>query len=93
MTVMTQTTVPEWTLGWRLQRSLAHAGMDIEDMAKEIGVSRQTISRWINERSDPRLGYLKLWALRTGVPIEWLLTGGVISLRIQTPAPGSAAAA
>jgi len=37
MTVMTQTTVPEWTLGWRLQRSLAHAGMDIEDMAKEIG--------------------------------------------------------
>ena len=74
---MTQT-IPEWTLGWRLQRSLAHAGISIDDMAKEIGVSRQTISRWVNDHSDPRIGFLKLWALRTGVPLEWLVSGGSV---------------
>ena len=74
---MAETTVPEWTLPWRLQRSLAHADMTVEDMAEELGVSRQTISRWLNERSDPRISYLKLWALRTGVPLGWLLSGGL----------------
>ena len=88
------TTVPDWTLGWRMKRALAHADLTIEDMAAELGVSRSTASGWVNDRgAEPRVGYLKLWALRTGVPFEWLISGRVISLRIQTPAPGSAAAA
>jgi transcriptional regulator with XRE-family HTH domain len=91
MTVMTQP-IPEWTLGWRLQRSLAHAGMSIDDMAAELGVSRQTVSRWVNDHVDPRLGYLKLWALRTGVPLGWLVDDGVISSRIG-PGPDSLGAA
>lgn len=91
---MTQATdIPEWTLGWRLQRSLAHAGVSMDEMAEELGISRRMVSRWINEHARPRTAYLKVWALRTGVPLEWLLTGGGISLLIQTPAPGSAAAA
>src|SRR6266705_6716894 len=66
-------TVPEWTLGWRMQRALAHAGMSVEQMAGELGVSRSTISRWLNDRgAAPRAAYLKLWALRTGVPYGWL---------------------
>lgn len=99
MTVMTHT-IPEWTLGWRLQRSLAHADMSIDDMAAELGVSRQSVSRWVNDHVDPRLGYLKLWALRTGVPLGWLVDGGAIIPRIQSPldravqpSSGSAAAA
>lgn len=72
---MTADQIPEWTLGWRLQRSLAHAGMSIEDMAGELGVSRQSVSRWLNERAEPRIGYVKLWAIRTGVPLEWLVGG------------------
>jgi transcriptional regulator with XRE-family HTH domain len=70
--------VPEWTLGWRMQRALAHAGITIEEMASELGVSRSTVSRWVNDHgADPRIGYLKLWAMRCGVPLEWLLDGGV----------------
>lgn len=74
--LMTELTIPEWTLGWRLQRALAHAGMQIEEMSTELGVSRSTISRWLNGHgAPPRIGYLKLWSMRCGVPLEWLLSG------------------
>jgi transcriptional regulator with XRE-family HTH domain len=73
--------VPEWTLGWRLQRALAHAGVSVEEMADELGVTRQTIGRWLHERGEPKRGYLKLWALRTGVPLAWLMGAGSGNLR------------
>lgn len=72
-----QAGVPDWTTGWRLHRSLVHAHMTIEQMAEEIGVSRSSVSRWINDRAAPRTAYLRLWALRTGVPYAWLLDGTV----------------
>lgn len=65
-----------------MQRSLAHAEVSIDEMAAELGVSRQSVSRWLNERGgQPRIGYLKLWALRTGVPLEWLLGEGAETQR------------
>lgn len=71
-------TEPEWTLGWRMRRALAHADLQIEDMAAELGVGRTTVSRWLNDHGGrPRIGYLKLWAMRCGVPLEWLTTGNV----------------
>jgi transcriptional regulator with XRE-family HTH domain len=75
MTEMPETVgqIPEWTLGWRLQRSLAHAGIAVEEIAEEMGVSRSTVSRWLNDRgAAPKAAYLKMWALRTGVPFAWL---------------------
>lgn len=71
--------IPEWTLGWRLRRSLAQAGIATEQMAEEIGVSRTTVSSWLNDRgAQPRIGYLKLWAMHCGVPLNWLLTGAEV---------------
>jgi transcriptional regulator with XRE-family HTH domain len=65
--------VPEWTLGWRMQRALKHAEISVEAIAEELGVSRSSVSRWLNDRgAPPRAAYLKMWALRTGVPYEWL---------------------
>ena len=29
--------VPEWTLGWRMQRALAHAEMTTAEMAEDLG--------------------------------------------------------
>lgn len=74
---MTQSTetVPEWTLGWRMQRALTHAHLHVEQMSDELGVSRSTVSRWINDKGPVRPIYLKQWALRCGVPYEWLATG------------------
>lgn len=69
-------TVPAWTLGWRLRRALAHAELRAEDIADELGVVRATVSRWMNDKgAPPRRIYLSQWALRTGVPLSWLLTG------------------
>ena len=68
--------MPDWTLGWRMQRALAHAEVSVEEIAEEIGVSRSTVSRWLNDRGmPPRPGYIKLWALRTGVDHGWLIGG------------------
>jgi transcriptional regulator with XRE-family HTH domain len=73
--------VPQWTLGWRLQRSLAHAGVSMDEMAAELGISRRMVSRWINEHAQPRTAYLKVWAMRTGVPLEWLVSGTLEGVR------------
>ncbi len=89
--------IPEWTLGWRLARALDYAGMSVEDMAAELGVSRSTISRFINDRgAPPRTGYVKLWCQRTGVSQEWVLgrslvpagRGMTITSLSLAPAPG-----
>ena len=69
--------VPEWTLCWRLQRSLAYAALSVEQIAGELGVSRSSVSRWLNDRAQPRTAYLKVWALRCGVPYTWLRYGTV----------------
>lgn len=74
--VSPQTLIPEWTLGWRMQRALAHAGISVQQMADELGVARSTISRWVNDHgTPPRAVYVKMWAMRCGVPHEWLATG------------------
>lgn len=76
MSITDPTGIPEWTLGWRLQRSLAHGSVAVQAMADHLGVSRSTISRWLNEHgAPPKAAYLKQWALRCGVPYEWLRTG------------------
>jgi len=64
--------IPAWTIGWRMQRALAHAGISVEEISDELGVSRSSVSRWLNDRALPRAAYLKVWALRTGVAYEWL---------------------
>lgn len=89
MVAMSQMTdagqVPEWTLGWRLRRALAHAGVSIDQMAGELGVSRATISRWLNEREGPPTrGYLIAFALRCGVPVAWLTGARSGNLRFST---------
>jgi len=71
--------VPPWTLGWRLQRALAWADMTTEEMAEELGVARSTINRWCNDKGHVSRGYLKLWAMRTAVPLDWLESGEEVS--------------
>lgn len=75
MSQQTQDTlVPQWTLGDRLGKALKVAGMRQQDMADELGIERQTVSNYINGVTRPKLMVLKVWAMRTGVPIGWLLT-------------------
>jgi transcriptional regulator with XRE-family HTH domain len=67
--------IPPWTLGWRLQRALDWGKVSTQEMADELEVSRGTISRWCHDQGMPKRIFLKHWALRTGVPFEWLALG------------------
>ena len=67
--------VPDWSLGWRLKRALAWGEVSVQGMAEELGVSRQTISRWCHDLGRPKRIYLRAWAARCRVPYDWLIFG------------------
>lgn len=68
--------VPELTLGWRMKMALGH-DMTVQEMADELGMSRGQISRYLNDKGIPKRAVLLAWALRCGVPFEWLAYGSV----------------
>jgi len=59
----------------RMRKSLHLAGVSVQEMAEYLDVNRNTVSRWINDEREPKRSYIRLWALRTGVPLEWIETG------------------
>lgn len=65
-------TLPQFLLGHYMRLSMDSAGLTVEDMAERMGVSRTTVSRWLNNRSEPRRGELLAWAQLTDVPVWWL---------------------
>jgi len=67
--------IPPWTRGDRLEKALKASGVQVQDMADYLGVSRQTLSSWFSGRTSPTTGVVRIWALRTGVPFLWLETG------------------
>lgn len=74
-------TVPEITLGWRMR--LALHPMPAKEMAKQLGVNRGTVTRWMDDKTPVRPIYLKQWALITGVDYNWLVSG-----KVPTPSGG-----
>lgn len=76
MSTQTQERIPALTLGWRLKMALGE--MSAQTMADHLGVSRQTLSRWMADKgAPPKRAYVVQWALATGVPVEWLERGAV----------------
>lgn len=61
--------------GDRLAKSLEASDTSNNEMAAYLGKSRTTISNWIHGRAPISRGDLVAWALKTGVPLEWLETG------------------
>lgn len=75
MTTMPSGRIPEFTLGWRLRLALHDAGISVEKMAADLGYSRATLSRWLNDQDPPRAAVMAQWALLTGVSRDWLESG------------------
>jgi transcriptional regulator with XRE-family HTH domain len=59
----------------RLAKSLQVAGLSVAEMAQYLEAHRNTVGAWLNRRNQPRPANLRLWAMRTGVPYEWLRYG------------------
>jgi transcriptional regulator with XRE-family HTH domain len=66
------TEVPEFDEADRLRKALRVADVPVQDMAEYLGVSRNTVSRWINGTVEPKAGILRAWSQRTGVDYQWL---------------------
>ena len=67
--------VPDWDLPDRMRKALRHAGMSPGQMARYLGVTRQSVGNWISGRVDPSFQTVRLWSIRTGTDLEWLLVG------------------
>lgn len=60
-----------------MRKALREADLGVAEMADYLGVARGSVSNWINGRISPSVQTLRLWAMRCGVPYEWLVSGGV----------------
>lgn len=74
---MDELVTPQWDLGDRLRKSAQHAGLELHEMAAHLGVSRNSVSNWVNGKNRPSMPALRVWAMRAGVPFEWLRDGDV----------------
>ena len=63
------------TVADRLKRSLRYAGMDHHEMADYMQCHRNTIGSWVRGKATMRPIFIRVWAERTGVPAEWIMTG------------------
>jgi transcriptional regulator with XRE-family HTH domain len=73
---------PGWTLGDGMHCGLRNAGISVGEMANYLEVNRNTVGGWLNDRHVPSSQTLRLWAMRTGVPYEWLC-----AIRDSNPEP------
>jgi transcriptional regulator with XRE-family HTH domain len=78
-----QGNIPEITMRHRLRIARESIGLDQDQLADLIGVSRNTIGNMEKGRgkTPPRKLILNAWALACGVPVSWILTGK------ETPPP------
>ena len=82
---MTAARVPEWDLADRMRKSLREADIGVTEMAAYLEVGRNTVGTWINGHNRPSTATLRLWALRCGVPYEWLRGADSSTPRQQLP--------
>ena len=64
------------TLGERIAEIRRSRGVTQEELAQEIGVSRQSIYKYETDRADPRLFITTCIADVLGVTIDCLVRGG-----------------
>lgn len=70
-------TVPRWTIGDRMRKARIYAGMSTDEMARDIGRTRRTISNYESDSTHAPVLVLRQYAVRTGVPLSWLRTGSI----------------
>jgi excisionase family DNA binding protein len=54
--------------------------LSVEEIATHLGVSKETIYRWIERKRIPCVRIGKLWKFRRIDVDEWILQGGAASL-------------
>jgi Predicted transcriptional regulators len=81
--------VPEFTIGDYLRKAREHAGLEQAELARDIGISRQTVTNYEKGYVRPRKATVMAWAMRCGVPPTWILSKGAESPRPEDPNGGT----
>jgi transcriptional regulator with XRE-family HTH domain len=63
------------TLGGRLSRTRDAQGISLAALARRVGVKKQTVVDWENDRSEPSVEHLSLIASILNVAMMWLMHG------------------
>jgi len=50
--------------------------LSVEDIADHLGISKETVYRWLKEGSIPAHRIGKLWKFRTSEVDHWVIEGG-----------------
>ncbi|HWA67244.1 MAG TPA: helix-turn-helix transcriptional regulator [Mycobacteriales bacterium] len=67
--------VPEWTIGDRLRKARETTNLDRQAFATDLGIARNTLTKYeTGDRLPPR-PLLIAWCVRTGVSMTWVMTG------------------
>lgn len=82
--VSSTTHAPTFPRHYRLRLALETAAVEPEEMAEHLGVHINTVRNYVGGRRSPNRSVLRVWALRTGVPFEWLNEGNE-----ERPDPGA----
>lgn len=76
MTLMTNDgTIPQLTLGLRLELARRSIGLTQSAFAPLLGISNRTIQAFEADTRPPKKRDLMAWAQATGVSLKWLETG------------------
>ena len=67
--------VPVIEVRHRLRIAREYVGLDQDQLAQRMEVTRSTISNAENGHGSPRRSTINAWALACGVPATWLRTG------------------
>ena len=67
--------VPEIQVHHLLRIAREFAGLEQSELAERIGISRTSVCSAEKGRTHPRRITLNAWALATGVPVTWIITG------------------
>jgi transcriptional regulator with XRE-family HTH domain len=71
-------------MGDRLAKALRHANVSRQEMADILEVNPNTITNYTTDHTRPKDSYLRRWALRCNVSVQWLETG----YSDEAPTPG-----
>ncbi|WP_052062118.1 helix-turn-helix domain-containing protein [Rhodococcoides fascians] len=69
--------IPVFDLADRLRKSLRVSGMSVQEMGDYLEITRETVGRYMNGHVRVPGPTLRVWAMVTGVPFEWLKDGTV----------------
>lgn len=78
---MTATNIPAWRLQDRLRRALDEGGVSAQGMAELLGVSRNTISNYLNGHTRLNPSQLREWARFCHVDPDWLAGEDIPGIR------------